>query len=153
MAYNSSPNQLANLNPLQPGDPRRINKPVGAKTRQITRARRILEKASKPPEGYGVEQIDMEGEQITEADAVYLIQLAKAKLGDKDAAKFVMDYAGFKPSEHIEMESKDVDAFSSEEEELADNERWAAEALATINATDGLAEQANAIVNAPESHT
>lgn len=122
-------------------------KPVGAKMRQITRARRLLEKAAKLPAFEGIELLNLEGEQLTEADAVYVVQLAKARLGDKDAAKFVMDYAGFKPSEHIELENKDVAEFPSEEEEREYRIRRMQDLLTD---TDGVVSEAQKIVDATE---
>jgi hypothetical protein len=91
-------------------DPRRINKPVGARMTQVTQFRKFLEKKRA---------ITEDGEEIDRKTWLLKVQYDKAQNeGDTAAAKFCLDYAAFKPVEKLEIESQEVTEFSSEQEEL-----------------------------------
>jgi hypothetical protein len=90
--------------------PNNAGKPVGARMKQVTQFRRYLEKKRT------VETAT--GEEVDGKTFLLKTQLDKA-IDEKDtaAAKFCMDYAGYKPVEKLEVESKDTEEFSSEQEE------------------------------------
>lgn len=80
--------------PFVKGDSRRVNKPVGARERQITTARKRLDKPV----------INENGVEITEWQALFELLIAEYKLNPKpELWKAINDYSGYKPSEHVEF--------------------------------------------------
>lgn len=136
----------ANLKDFVKGyDSRRYVKQPGARERQITRARKLLERAASMNDVQkAIFDIDTAG--LTELDAIYLIQMEKAKLGDKDAFKACMDYSGYKPSEHVEF--NDNTNQLSEEEEREENRLWLIDMeRKAIERSEQVNNEANSIVN------
>jgi hypothetical protein len=90
--------------------PNNAGKPVGARMKQVTQFRRYLEKKRA---------VNDLGEEIDKKLFLLKTQLEKAEQGDTVAAKFCMDYAGYKPVERVEMDDGEGDkSFQSEQDEL-----------------------------------